>query len=113
MPARPAMLLESFAEFVDLTLAVSGSWNPADGQQWIAKLSDCAIVEGSLIGSVCGHGSTPEAALDNYARQIVGKTLRHNPYPYDTLRREIPVKCDFLAYVENAGPITFAEHQPF
>lgn len=106
------MKLESFAMFVDVPLVVTGNWYPCEGQKWSAKLDNCSTRNGSLIGSVTGFGDSPEAAMDHYAALIVGTTLTHNPYPYGTKEREIQVKCDFLAYSDGVGLISWAEQPP-
>ena len=58
--------------------------------RYYAYFNRAKIKNGGILSSEYGNGSTPEEAIDNYARRIEMKTLVVNAYS-DTERKEIEV----------------------
>ncbi len=74
------MTLREFAEKYDLELEIlerTGWWNPNLGEngRYYCHFKHSDIKEGPCLVGVSGNGSTKQAAVENYAREISDKRL--------------------------------------
>lgn len=60
-----------------------------DDMRWFAGFANCDVNYGSLLIPVYGQGTTPDAALADYAKRISDKRLVLNAFMED--RREIRI----------------------
>lgn len=58
--------------------------------RWCASLENAEVIEGTMLASTYGNGSTPDEALKEYIKQIEGKTIVFNAMGGDK-RREYKV----------------------
>lgn len=81
MYTKERMELEEFADKHGLVMEIHER-TPSDmGQRWTendryyAHFKDCEIKDGPMLRGEFGDGSTPQVAMNNYARSISNKLL--------------------------------------
>lgn len=76
---RPQSTIEEFADQHDLVMVVteraSAYVSPNQSDRFYAKFTGGEIKGNGVLSSVFGNGSTPEEAIENYAKHISEKTL--------------------------------------
>jgi hypothetical protein len=65
--------LTEFADLIDQTLVIT--YYPNQNGRFCCKFEYGLVREGCLVSSNFANGTTPQRAMDNYARNISGKTL--------------------------------------
>ncbi len=93
-----ACTFEQFADKHGLVMRIGE--RPVDGRliqpnaRYYASFKGVEVAEGSMLASKSGDGATPEAAIVDYARRLVGKQLVVGAYTPS--RREIQCPNEWL-----------------
>lgn len=93
-----ACSLEDFAERHDLEMHVSERSLRMGLPRYIARFRDVEIMDRGMLRSVFGGGDTPEAAIKDYAKEIVGHRLVIHAMS-EIERREFLAPNEFTAVV--------------
>lgn len=82
------MNLNEYADAINTEIILTRY--PNQSGRWCAKFDRCELLEGSCLIAEYGTGTTPEAAMKNYLKQIEGGKIVFHAFD-DKFRREFTV----------------------
>ncbi len=87
------MTLTEYAEVigsrVDIVGHCMGGLAPKAQCCWVIRIDGVEVVDGHLLASVCGRGSTPRKAAAEYVKKIAGKPILRRHYDKPDLRTTV------------------------
>lgn len=87
----PEMTIGEFADQHNLVMEVSERRVPVDSpNRYYAHFKDAEISEGNFLRGAYGDGSTPEEAIDEYAKEISTKRLIVGAYSPHRSEYDVP-----------------------
>ena len=73
--------------------------------RWIAHFPSCEVMDGKILSSIYGDGSTPIAAMNSYAQQIRGKRIVFNAMVRESRREfDVPEALQTIGLLDWAKP---------
>jgi hypothetical protein len=100
------MNIYEFADIIDKSLQIIRYANQAG--RFSAQFESCEVSSGSMLEGTYGDGKTPQEAIADYAKQIIGKRLVFYAMS-DTRRQEYVVPS--LSGADDVKAKTFEAHE--
>jgi len=83
------MNIEEYADILNLEILLT--YYPNQNGRWVAKFGNAEIKEGGMLSSEYGNGSTPDEAMANYLKNIIGRRVVINAMRDDRREYNVPV----------------------